>query len=295
MSHSVPLTRAPHVRTRSTTARLRTAGSIILTYVLLSLGAAVLLLPFAFQLSTSLKSEDQVFTWPIQWIPDPVVWQNYPAVFSEVPFFRYILNTAYITAFGIVGSVIGSSLAAYPFARMHFPGRRVMFMLMLATLMVPGWVVLIPQFILFRTFGWMDTYYPFIIPAFAANPFYTFLMRQFLMTIPNDLDDAAKIDGAGSFRIFTQVLMPLSKPVLATIGIFAFLHYWNEFLGPVIYLSTPSKFTVTVGIVYFQGEYRTFFPLLMAASTLTMLPPLIIFFLAQRLFVRGVVLSGVKG
>jgi len=115
------------------------------------------------------------------------------------------------------------------------------------------------------------------------------------MTIPNDLDDAAKIDGAGSFRIFTQVLMPLSKPVLATIGIFAFLHYWNEFLGPVIYLSTPSKFTVTVGIVYFQGEYRTFFPLLMAASTLTMLPPLIIFFLAQRLFVRGVVLSGVKG
>ena len=295
MSRPVPLTGAGRVRTRSASARLRIAGRIILTYLLLSLGAAILLLPFVFQLSTSLKGEDQVFTWPIEWIPNPVQWGNYPAVFSEVPFFRYILNTAYITAFGIVGSLVSSSLAAYPFARMQFPGRRVLFMLMLATLMVPGWIVLIPQFILFRTFGWMDTYYPFIVPAFAANPFYTFLMRQFLMTIPNDLDDAAKIDGAGSFRIFTQVLMPLCKPALATIGIFAFLAYWNEFLGPVIYLSTPSKFTVTVGIVYFQGEYRTFFPLLMAASTLTMLPPLIIFFLAQRLFVSGVVLSGVKG
>jgi multiple sugar transport system permease protein len=284
-----------HPSRRVAMARVSRVGRVALTYALLCAGAAALLVPFIFQVSTSLKGEDQVFAFPIQWIPNPIVFANYPQVFSDIPFLRYLLNSTEITTFGIVGSLFGSTLAAYPFARMRFPGRNVMFLLMLATMMVPGWVTLIPQFLLFRTFGWMDTYYPFIVPAFAASPFFTFLIRQFFMTIPNDLDDAAKIDGASSFQIFSRILVPLSKPVLATVGIFAFLGYWNEFLGPVIYLSTPSKFTVTVGIVYYQGTYRTFFPLLMAASTLTMLPPVIIFFLAQRLFVRGVVLSGIKG
>src|SRR5262249_4647197 len=151
-------------------ASVRRASLVVLSYVLLCLGAAVLLLPFAFQLSTSLKGEDQVFMFPIEWIPNPVVWRNYPQVFAEVPFLRYILNSAQITAFGVVGSVLSSALAAYPLARMQFPGRRLMFMVMLATLMVPGWVVLIPQFLLFRAFGWMDTYLPFIVPAFAASP-----------------------------------------------------------------------------------------------------------------------------
>lgn len=277
------------------TLRLGRAFEISGVYLALGLGAVILMLPFVFQISTSLKSLDQVFVFPIQWIPHPIVWSNYPGVFTQIPFFQYILNTVEITAFGVVGSLIGSSLAAYPFARMRFPGKNALFLLMLATLMVPAWVTLIPQFLLFRFFGWMDTYYPFIIPAFAANPFYTFLIRQFMMTIPVELDDAAKIDGAGSFRILTQILLPLSAPALATVGIFAFLGYWNDFLGPLIYLSTPSKFTIAIGIAYFEGEFRTNFPLMMATATMAMLPPLILFFLAQRLFIEGVAMTGLKG
>lgn len=294
MSHVLPRTTARAQSLVSPTRAARVAG-ILTTYVILCLGATILLLPFAFMLSTSLKTMDQIFVFPIQWIPDPVMWSNYPQVFEQILFMRYILNTVQITAFGIAGSLIGSSLAAYPFARMRFPGRNLLFMVMLATLMVPGWITLIPQFLLFRAFGWMDTYYPFIIPAFAANPFYTFLIRQFFMTIPSELDDAAKIDGAGSFRVLTQILLPLSKPVLATVTIFAFLHYWNEFLGPLVYLSTPSKFTIAVGIAYFQGEFRTDFPLLMAAAAMAMIPPLLLFFAAQRLFIEGVAMTGLKG
>lgn len=282
-------------RERTAAPRLTRHAGAAATYVALTLGACALALPFLFQVSTSLKSLDQVFVFPIRWIPAPVLWSNYADVFGQIPFLQYILNTAYITAFGVVGSLVGSSLAAYPFARMRFPGRNALFIVTLATLMVPAWVTLIPQFLLFRFFGWMDTYYPFIVPAFAANPFYTFLIRQFFLTIPKELDDAAKIDGAGSFRILTQLLLPLSKPVLATVGIFAFLGYWNEFLGPLIYLSTPSKFTIAVGIAYFQGEFRTNFPLLMAAATMAMLPPLVLFFLAQRFFVEGVAMTGLKG
>lgn len=276
-------------------SRLISGINIATSYLVLLLGTAILALPFVFQISTSLKTLDQVFIWPIQWIPTPVLWSNYPEVFREIPFLQYIMNTIYITAFGVVGSLAGSALAAYPFARMRFPGRNLLFILMLATLMVPAWVTLIPQFLLFRFFGWMDTYYPFIIPAFAANPFYTFLIRQFFMTIPIELDQAAKIDGAGSFRILTQILLPLAKPALATVGIFAFLGYWNEFLGPLIYLSTPSKFTIAVGIAYFQGEFRTNFPLMMAAATMAMIPPVVLFFLAQRLFIEGVAMTGIKG
>jgi ABC-type glycerol-3-phosphate transport system permease component len=168
-------------------------------------------------------------------------------------------------------------------------------MVMLATLMIPGWITLIPQFLLYRAFGWMDTYYPFIVPAFAANPFYTFLLRQFFMTIPRELDDAAKIDGAGSFRVLTQILLPLSRPALATVTIFAYLHYWNDFLGPLIYLATPSKFTISIGIAYFQGEFRTDFPVLLAAATMAMTPPVLLFFAAQRLFIEGVAMTGLKG
>jgi multiple sugar transport system permease protein len=275
--------------------RWRQFVGVAASYLILGLGAALLLLPFVFMVSTSLKSMDQVFVFPIQWLPRPVHWDNYPRVFEEIRFLQFILNTVIITVFGILGSLVGSALAAYPFARLRFPGRNLLFMLMLATLMVPAWVTLIPQFLLFRAFGWIDTYLPFIVPAFAANPFYTFLMRQFFLTIPRELDDAARIDGAGSFRVLTRILLPLSKPALATVSIFAFLHYWNDFLGPLIYLSTPSKFTLAVGIAYFQGEFRTNFPLLMAAATMAMLPPLLVFFAAQRLFIEGVTMTGLKG
>jgi ABC-type glycerol-3-phosphate transport system permease component len=274
---------------------IRRALPIVGSYAALLVGAFLLLLPFGFQLSTSLKNLDQVFVFPIQWIPNPFQWGNFPDVFQKVPFTQYILNTMLITAFGVVGSLTGSTLAAYPFARMRFPGRRILFAVMLATLMVPAWVTLIPQFLLFRVFGWMDTYYPFIVPAFAAHPFYTFLLRQFFMTIPTELDQAAKLDGAGSFRILTQILLPLSAPALASVGIFSFLGYWNDFLGPVIYLSTPSKFTLSVGIAYFQGVYRVNFPLMMAAATMAMLPPVVLFFLAQRWFIEGVTMTGLKG
>ena len=233
---------------------------VVGSYAALLLGAFILMLPFAFQLSTSLKDLDHVFVYPIQWIPHSVQWDNFPTVFQKIPFTQYILNTLLITSFGVLGSLVGSTLAAYPFARMRFPGRGILFGVMLATLMVPAWVTLIPQFLLFRFFCWMDTYYPFIVPAFAAHPFYTFLLRQFFMTIPTELDQAAKLDGA----VFSD---PYSDPVTA-------LHssarkrrhllvpgLLERFPWPLIYLSTPSKFTLSVGIAYFQGVYPVNFPL----------------------------------
>jgi multiple sugar transport system permease protein/sn-glycerol 3-phosphate transport system permease protein len=264
-------------------------------YATMWLGAVIFLIPMAFMVSTSLKTMDQVFIWPIQWIPQPPQWANYELVFKEAPFFRYILNTLIITVFGIMGNLISSALVAYPFARMRFPGRNTLFMVLLATMMVPGWVTLIPTYILFKWFGWVDTFLPLIVPAFVANPFYTFLLRQYMMTIPFELEDAAKIDGANSFRIWWQILLPLCKPALGTVAIFAFFYHWNEFLTPLIYLNSQSKFTLAVGIASFQGEFTTQFPLLMAASIMALIPPVMVFFFTQKLFVQGVVMSGLKG
>jgi multiple sugar transport system permease protein/sn-glycerol 3-phosphate transport system permease protein len=268
---------------------------LALIYGLLLAGAAILMIPLFWMLSTSLKPLDEVYIYPIIWIPSEFIWSNYADVFRNVPFARYLYNSAFISLFAIVGNLIGSSIAAFSFARLRFPGKTFLFLVMLSTLMVPAWVTMIPHFILFKWLGWLDTYLPLLVPAFFAQPFYTFLLRQFFLGIPVDLEDAARIDGCTSFGIFWRIFLPLSMPALATVAIFSFFYYWNDLLYPLIYLQSQNKFPVAMGIATFRGEQYANFALMMAAATMALLPMLVVFFFAQRLFIQGVVITGVKG
>lgn len=255
-----------------------------------------MMLPFLWLVSTSLKDQAQVFRYPPEWIPDPVRWRNYSEALTAMPFLRFVGNTLIITIANMIGTLLTASLAAYGFARLRFPGRDVIFMVLLSTLMLPFAVVMIPRYIEFRYLGWIDTWLPLIVPNFlGGSVFFIFLLRQFFRTIPRDLSDAARMDGASEFRIYWQVIMPLSRPALVVVAIFTFLDSWNDFLAPLIYLSTPEKFTIALGLASFQGLYSTQWNLLMAASTVMILPALALFFLAQRYFVQGVVLTGMKG
>ena len=276
---------------RSTADRVR-AG---ISYAVLGIGSISFIMPFIWMLTTSVKSAEQIYSYPIQWFPSPVLWQTYVELFQEGPFFRYIVNTVILATFGVVFSLIGSSIAAYAFARLRFPGRDVMFFIMLATVMIPSWVTLIPSFILFGKIGWLDTYLPILVPALFATPFNTFLLRQFFMSIPQELEDAAKVDGAGTLKCFLLVVIPLAKPALIIVALFAFLSYWNEFLGPLIYLSSDEKFPISLGIMNFAGEQSQNYALMMAAATVALAPCVILFFIAQRWFVQGIVITGVKG
>ncbi len=275
--------------------RQRRQLALVIIYGLLLAGTVVLMIPLVWMVSTSLKPLDEVYVYPIRWIPSELVWRNYSDVFKNVPFARYLYNSAYISVFAIIGNLLGSSLAAYSFARMRFPGRNVLFLVMLSTLMVPAWVTMIPHFMLFKWLGWLDTYLPILVPAYFAQPFYTFLLRQFFLGIPIDLEDAARIDGCSSLGIYWRIFLPLARPALITVAIFSFFYYWNDLLYPLIYLQSQNKFPVAMGIATFRSEQYVNFALMMAAATLALLPMLIVFFLAQRLFIQGVVITGVKG
>ena len=264
-------------------------------YAQLVFGAVILMIPFFWMLSTSLKPLDEVYVYPIKWIPSRLVWMNYVEVFTKAKFGRYMINTAFLTVMGIIGSLLGSSIAAFSFARLRFRGKNTLFLLMLSTMMVPGWVTMIPTFVVFKSLGWLNTYKPLLVPAFFAQPFYTFLLRQFFMGVPLDLEDAARIDGCSTLRIFLQIMLPLAKPALGTVAIFAFFSYWNMLLGPLIYLQTQDKLTISVGILSFRSEQYANFANMMAASCISMAPCLILFFVAQRMFIQGVVITGVKG
>lgn len=275
----------------STGDKLRHGGS----YVVLLLGTVTFLLPFAWMVSTSLKTPEEIYAYPIKWIPRTPQWNTYADLFTDGPFLRYILNTVLITAVGVLFSLIGSSFAAYAFARLRFPGRNVMFFVMLATIMIPAWSTLIPSYVMFGLLGWLDTYLPILVPAIFATPFNTFLLRQFFMSIPRELEDAAKVDGASTFRCFWSIVLPLARPALIIVALFAFLAYWNEFLGPLIYLTSQEKYPISLGIMNFAGEKSQDFASMMAAATVAMAPCVVLFFIAQRWFVQGVVITGVKG
>lgn len=265
-------------------------------YVVLSIFALTLALPLVWLISTSLKTGGQTFLMPPKWIPDPFVWSNYAEAFKAVAFHEYFWNTIRIVFFATTGTLLTASLAAYAFARLRFPLRGPLFLLVLSTIMLPSIVTLIPTFIVFRTLGWIDTFLPLIVPLwFGGGAFNIFLFRQFFMTIPLELDEAARIDGASNFRIYWAVILPLSKPVLATIAVFAFIHNWNDFFEPLIYLQSPENWTMAIGLRGFRGLYATEWNLLMAASTAMILPLLILFFFAQRYFVSGIQMSGLAG
>ncbi|SDS36768.1 carbohydrate ABC transporter permease [Microlunatus soli] len=274
-----------------TAERVRRGGS----YLVLLIGAVTFLVPFAWMLTTSLKTPEEIYAYPIRWIPQHPQWHTYTDLFADGPFLRYILNSVLITFVGVAFSLIGSSFAAYAFARLRFPGRDALFFVMLATIMVPAWSTLIPSFVMFGLLGWLDTYLPILVPALFATPFNTFLLRQFFLSIPRELEDAAKVDGASTLRCFLTVVLPLARPALIIVALFAFLFYWNDFLGPLIYLSSQDKFPISLGIMNFVGEKSQDFASMMAAATVAMAPCVVLFFIAQRWFVQGVVITGVKG
>lgn len=222
--------------------------------------------------------------------------ENYPKALTAVTFVQYTINTTIITVFGIIGQVLTASLVAFGFARLEWQGRNMLFLMVLATLMLPQEVTLIPNYLIFRGLGWIDTFLPLIVPSFlGGGAFSIFLFRQFLLTLPRELDEAARVDGCNSFGIYWHILMPLCKPIIATLAVFSFVGHWNDFLAPIIYLNNSELFTLAIGLRFFQGSYNTDFHLLLAASTLALLPVLIVFFLGQKYFVRSIVMSGVKG
>jgi multiple sugar transport system permease protein len=267
----------------------------VIIYLLLMLGAFFLMVPFYWMLSTSLKTMDEVQAWPIIWIPSKLIWQNYPDVFIKVTFARWMANSLILSIGGITGSIISSSIVGFGFARLRFPGRTFLFFVMLTTLMLPTWVVIVPHFMMFNAIGWLDTFLPIIVPSFFGNAFYIFLFRQYFLGIPRELEDAAKIDGCSTFRVFLQIFMPMSKPIIATVAIFAFFYYWNDLLYPLVYLQSQANFPVSLGMRMFQMANFgiTDFPRMMAAALMALLPCVILFFSAQRLFIQGVVITGV--
>ena len=272
----------------------RTAYAVTV-YVLLGLGSLAFLLPLAWMLSTALKPDTQLFAYPPQWIPKPPQWRNFVEAIQYFPFWRYFLNSTIVTVLAVFGQVFSASIVAYGFARLRWPGREVVFFLVLATLMIPAQVTMIPQFVIFTWLGWVDTLLPLIVPSFfGGGAFNVFLFRQYYRTIPREYNDAARIDGASEWRIFWQIILPQSKPVIATAAIFAFLWTWNDFMGPVIYLHSPENFTLPIGLRAFQQQTGTEWDLLMAASLIVMVPVIALFFLLQRYFVQGMALSGLN-
>jgi multiple sugar transport system permease protein len=268
---------------------------LIAAWIVLLAGAIVMMFPIFWLVTTSLKTKKQIFRFPPVWIPDPIRWQNYTDALRAQPFDRYAMNTLIITVASIVGVLASSSLVAYAFARLRFPGRDILFFLILSELMLPQTVTLIPRYIEFKQFGWIDTWWPLIVPNYFGNAFFIFLLRQFFRTIPRDLSDAAKVDGASEFRIFWQIILPLSRPALTVVAIFTFLYNWNDYLEPLIYITSEEKYTVSLGLANFRDQLSTEWGMLMAGSVMAIVPVIVLFFAAQRYFIRGVVLSGLKG
>jgi ABC-type glycerol-3-phosphate transport system permease component len=274
----------------------RTTIQLGLSTVLITLGAILMLIPFAWMLTTSVKADDEVFLVPIRWIPRQILLQNYIEATHTIPFLTYAINSAHITILVVIGSVVSSSLVAFAFARLRARFRNALFLILLSTLMLPREVTLVSTYLIFKAFGWLDTYNPLIVPAYFADAFYVFLLRQFFLTLPLELDDAAKIDGCGYFGVYWRIVLPLSKPALATVAIFSFFDSWNSFQAPLIYLNTMEKYTIPVGLNFFLSQYgSTPWNQMMAASVMAMIPCLIVFFVAQRTFIQGAILTGLKG
>lgn len=353
---SVPQKAVPAQKTGSLKGQ-RLLGRIA-ALTLLTLGSILVLMPLIWMFSTSLKSEDNASTFPIEWIPKDVEkvklggsrsyflywvpidgemkqmamfkkrpgnmaifvdpanpteehllpleglervktfklhWENYPKALTTVPFFKYLQNTMLIVVTTTIGVLVSSILVAYGFSRFRAPGMNIAFLILLSTIMLPSQVTLIPQFVLFQRMGWYDTFYPLIVPAFFANPWDVFLLRQFFMSVPIEMDEAAKIDGASPLGILWHILIPQAWPAIATVAIFHFLWAWNDFFGPLIYIQTQENWTIALGLQSFRALYTRNLTGLMAASTMTMLPCLLLFFFAQKLFIQGVVISGIKG
>lgn len=263
-------------------------------YLALMVLAFLFAAPFVWMIGSSLKTSDQIFVFPPEWIPSPIRWRNYEDVFTFIPFVRYFFNTSLISLGTIIGNVLSASLVAYSFSRIRWTGREVCFYLMLASMLLPPQVTMIPTFVIFRTMGVIDTYVPLILPAFLGTPFFIFLLRQFFLGIPEALSEAARIDGCSEWQIYSRVIMPLSITGLTTVVVFSFLWSWVDYLNPLIYLQSPEKFTLSLGLQQFQSSHAMEWGMLMAAGTMMVLPVVLLFFFAQRTFISGITAGGLK-
>lgn len=273
----------------------RRAWRHALIYLLLIVGALFFLLPFAWMVSTSLKADHQVFSIPPEWIPAPVMWSNYVRLMTEIPFLRYLGNTVFVTVLSVTFYVASSAVVAYGFAKIRFPGRDLLFYCLLATMVLPPQVTLIPQFVMFQKLGWVGTFLPLIVPALTGSAFAVFLLRQFYTAIPGNISDSARIDGANEWQIFTRIVLPLSRPALATASLFIFIWTWTDFLNPLIYLTDDRLYTLAIGLQQLSSTRAAAWPLLMAGSLLMSLPIVVLFFFAQKTFIEGVSTGAVKG
>lgn len=270
----------------------RISGDAVL-YAVMGILALAFLLPMIWMVSSSLKPEAEVLTIPPTFIPSDPRWENFGHIFGLIPIFLF--NSAKLAVYNVVGILIVSSLAGYAFGRLEFAGRDIAFLVLLGTAIIPSIAYLIPQYIVFREIGWIDTHFPLWVPRVLTPVFATFLMRQAFMTIPRELEDAAKIDGASAFTTYWRIMLPQTKPVLAAIGIFTFLDSWNDLFGPLIFLNSEYLQTLPVALAQFRGEYFTQVSMLMAGATVAVMPVLIVFLLAQRYFIQGITMTGLKG
>lgn len=266
-----------------------------LSLVILIAFSIFILFPVVWMISTSLKTNAQLYTDPPTWIPRPAVWSNYIKAWNSIDFTRYTINTAVYAITVVIGTVISNSLVAYGFAKLRFPGKEVLFGVLLSTMMIPGMVTMIPNYILFAKLHWTGTYLPLIVPSFFASAFFTFLLRQFFMGIPEELSEAARIDGANDLYIWWKIILPLAKPALATVALYTFEGAWNDYVGPVLYLTKPELYTVQIGLSMFRSTSDINWQYVMAASVVVMIPTVVLFSAFQRYFVEGAAVSGIKG
>lgn len=297
MQPDIPAAPAIPTRDRSV-SRQRVTGRVsrIALYASMIILSLIFLVPLFWLITTSLKEQGDVFANPPVWIPEDPQWGNYAEAADRAMLWTWLRNTATVAFFAVLGNVLTSSLVAYGFARLEFPGRKVLFILLLSTMMLPEVILLVPQFILFREFGWIDTLLPLIVPTFfGGGAFNIFLVRQFYLTIPRDFDDAARLDGASNWQIWRQIMLPLSMPALTAVAIFSFVHHWNDFLGPLIYLQSEDVKTLALGLRAFISPTDASWHVSMAASMFLVVPVMVIFFVGQRYFIRGVAMTGITG
>jgi len=275
--------------------KTRTVLKKILGYVVLTAIALVFMVPLFWMISTSLKQRWDIFAYPPTWIPADPQWGNYIEAFQKYPLGRFMLNSVFLVVVNTISQLVVVPIVAYGFARLRFPGKRILFLLLLATMMLPGHIKLIPLYSLYIKLNWIDSYLPMIVPSFFGDSFFIFLMVQYMKTLPRELDDAARIDGAGTWQILYKIILPLCKPPLTIVTVFSFLWTWNEFMHPLIFLNTFEKFPIGVGLAFFRGRYSTEWNLFMAATLVTILPVLIVYFFSQDKLIGGIASVGLKG
>ncbi|MDR0497814.1 MAG: carbohydrate ABC transporter permease [Treponema sp.] len=286
---------AARKRTVYTNAIIREKIGVMSLFMVLSVFTFLFLVPLFWLLSCSFKQPVELFTVPIKWLPEKFSFDNYVRMFNYFPFMLYLRNTLIIVFFNIVGSTISSSFIAYGFSRLRWKGRDKVFVIVLITMILPFQVVMVPLFLLFQRIGWIGTFLPLTLTCFFGNPFYIFLIRQFFISLPEELNDAARIDGSGEFRTFFQIAIPLSAPVLTTVVVFSFLRSWNDFIGPLIFLSNSKLYTLSIGAQLIRTRLQPNWEYLMPLGVIMVLPVLLLFFLMQKYFIQGISMSGIKG